>query len=129
MGGWSASPHESRARSSSTIWWRRAGRWLGALVLGVALGVGAVLGMQYRDTQLELQRLEATAGMLGAERKPARAIPKERLDAEVKAAEAVVKSLTVPWASLIEALERASTRKWRCCSCNPTPRTARCASR
>lgn len=85
--------------------------WLGALVLGGALGLAAVLGMQYRETQLELQRLEATAGVLGAERKPARAMPKERLDAEVKAAEAVVKSLTVPWASLIEALERASTKE------------------
>lgn len=85
--------------------------WLGALVLGVSLGVASVLFLQYRDTQLELERLEAAAGMLGGAPKPARAMPKERLEAEVKAAEAVVKNLTVPWASLVEALERASTRE------------------
>ena len=48
--------------------------------------------------------------MLGSDRRPARAVPKERLDEEVKAAEVVVRSLTLPWASLVETLEKASTR-------------------
>ena len=127
VGGWSASPHGSRPLELDYLVAPRRPLWLGALVLGVALGVGAVLGMQYRDLQLELQRLEATAGMLGAERKPARN-PKERLDAEVKAAEAVVKSLTVPWASLIEALERASTRS-RATALQPDAQNRTCAIR
>lgn len=90
---------------------RRRPLWLGAVILGVGLGLGAVLLMQYRDTQLELARLEAAAGLLGGERRPARVVPKERLDEEVKAAEAVVKGLTVPWAALVETLERAATRE------------------
>jgi hypothetical protein len=89
---------------------RRRPVWLGIAILVVALGLGAVLFEQYRETQLELGRLEAAAGMLGSERRPARAVPKERLDEEVKAAEVVVRSLTLPWASLVGALEKAGTR-------------------
>jgi hypothetical protein len=85
--------------------------WLGIVVLAVALGVAAELLGRYRDTQLELARLDAVAGLVSPERRPARVLPKERLDEEVKAAEAVVRSLTLPWASLIEALERAATRE------------------
>jgi Tfp pilus assembly protein PilN len=89
---------------------RRRPVWLGVAILVAALGLGGVLFEQYRDTQLELSRLEAAAGMLGSDRRPARAVPKERLDEEVKAAEIVVRSLTLPWASLVETLEKASTR-------------------
>jgi hypothetical protein len=84
---------------------------LGILVLAVSFGLAADLVVRYRDTQLELTRLEAAAGLLGTERRPARAVPKERLDEEVRAAEAVVKSLTLPWASLVETLERAAMRE------------------
>ena len=89
---------------------RRRPVWLGVAILVAALALGGVLFEQYRETQLELGRLEAAAGMLGSERRPARAVPKERLDEEVKAAEVVVRSLTLPWASLVEALEKAGTR-------------------
>jgi Tfp pilus assembly protein PilN len=89
---------------------RRRPVWLGVAILVAALGLGGVLFEQSRDTQLELGRLEAAAGMLGSDRRPARAVPKERLDEEVKAAEVVVRSLTLPWASLVETLEKASTR-------------------
>lgn len=89
---------------------RRRPIWLGALILGLALGLAVVLFKEYRDTQLELARLEAAAGLLGAERRPARAVSKERLDEEVKAAETVVRSLTLPWAALVETLERTATR-------------------
>jgi Tfp pilus assembly protein PilN len=90
---------------------RRRPVWLGALILGAALGTAAVLLKDYRDTQLELARLEAAAGLLGVERKPARVVSKERLDEEVKAAEAVVRNLTLPWSPLVETLERAATRE------------------
>jgi Tfp pilus assembly protein PilN len=89
---------------------RRRAVWLGLAILVAALAFGGVLFEQYRETQLELSRLEAAAGMLGSDRRPARAVPKERLDEEVKAAEVVVRSLTLPWASLVETLEKASTR-------------------
>lgn len=89
---------------------RRRPIWLGALILGASLGLAVVLFTQYRDTQAELVRLEAEAGMLGVERRPARVVPKERLDAELKAAEVVVRSLALPWATLVEALERAASR-------------------
>ena len=85
--------------------------WLGIVVLGLALGIGAELLARYSDVQAELTRLEAAAGLLGNERRPARVVPKERLDEEVKAAEVVMRSLTLPWAPLVEALERAATRE------------------
>lgn len=66
--------------------------------------------MRYRDAQLELARLQAAAGMVSPERRPARALPKERLEQETKAAEAVVRELTLPWGPLIGTLEEAATR-------------------
>lgn len=89
---------------------RRRPRALGLLILALALGLGAHLVARYRDVQIELARIETAAALLGAERRPARAVPKERLDEEVKAAEAVVRSLTLPWAALVETLERAARR-------------------
>jgi len=85
--------------------------WLGVLVLAAALGIGAELFARYHDAQLELARLEAATSLVSPQRRPARAVPKERLDEEVRAAEAVVRQLTLPWASLIETLERAATRE------------------
>jgi hypothetical protein len=80
------------------------------LLLALALGFAGVLAASYRDTKLELARLDAASGLLGAPRAPARVVPKERLEAEVKSAEAVVRQLTVPWGSLVQALEQAATR-------------------
>jgi hypothetical protein len=84
--------------------------WPGLLVLALSLALAAELWTRYRDAQLELARLEATSSLLSTERRPARVVPKERLDEEVKAAEAVVRRLTVPWGSLVQALEEAATR-------------------
>jgi Tfp pilus assembly protein PilN len=89
----------------------RRPRWLGVLVLAAALGIGAELFQRYREAQLELERLEATASLVSPERRPARTLPKERLDEEVRSAEAVVRQLALPWAALIETLERAATRE------------------
>ena len=85
--------------------------WLGMLVLAIALGIGAALFARYQDARLELARLEATASLVSPPRQAARAVPKERLDEEVRAAEAVVRQLTLPWAALIETIERAATRE------------------
>ena len=64
----------------------------------------------YRGVRLELARLEAQNGLAGAERRPLRAVSRERLDEESRSAEAVVRQLTVPWASVVQAIEQAAMR-------------------
>jgi 5,10-methylenetetrahydrofolate reductase len=85
--------------------------WPGLLLLVLSLAVAAALLAGHRDAQLELARLEAAGSLISAERRPPRTVPKERLDEEVKGAEAVVRRLTVPWGSLVQAVEQASTRE------------------
>jgi Tfp pilus assembly protein PilN len=84
--------------------------WPGLLVLGLALAVAGELAHRYREAQLERLRLETAASLITPERRPIRAVPKERLDEEAKGVQAVVRQLTVPWGSLIEAIERAASR-------------------
>ncbi|HYL25768.1 MAG TPA: hypothetical protein VEV21_15365, partial [Burkholderiales bacterium] len=80
------------------------------LLLALALAVSAEVLLRYRDVRQELGRLEAQAGLALPGGRPARALPKERLDEQAKNAEAVVRQLTLPWASLIGAIEQAATR-------------------
>lgn len=87
---------------------RRA--WPGIFLLALSLGLAGVLGVHYRNIQLELRRLETAGSLVSTERRPARALPKERLDEAVKNAEAVVRQLTLPWASLAESIESAATQ-------------------
>lgn len=84
--------------------------WPGALLLAVSLVVAGALGMHYRNVLVELERLETAGGLLSAERRPQRAIPKERVEEEAKYAETVVRQLTLPWASLVGTIEEAATR-------------------
>jgi len=84
--------------------------WPGVLVLAGSLAIAGVLGIHYRDVRVELERLETAGGLLSAERRPQRAIPKERIDEAVKNAETVVRQLTLPWASLAETIESAATK-------------------
>lgn len=84
--------------------------WPGLLVLAGALAVAGVLSLHYQTIQIELERLETTGGLVSAERRPTRAVTKERLEDEVKNAETVVRQLTLPWATLVETVEQASTR-------------------
>ena len=84
--------------------------WPGALLLAVSLAVAGELAMRYRDVQVELARLETSGSLVSVERRPLRAIPRERLEEEAKIVEAVVRQLTLPWASLVEAIEEAATR-------------------
>ena len=65
---------------------------------------------RYRDVRQELGRLDAQAGLVLPGGSKARALPKERLDEQAKNAEAVVRQLTLPWGSLIGAIEQAATR-------------------
>ena len=87
----------------------RRPRWPGILVLALALGLAGTLLARYRDAQHEVLRLEAASGL--AHERPARAVPRERLDDESRAAEAVVRQLTLPWAALLGAIEQTATRE------------------
>jgi len=84
--------------------------WPGVLLLAVALGLAGVLGTHYHTLRLKLERLETAGGLVAGERRPQRAIPRERIEEEAKNAEAVVRQLALPWASLVETVEQASTR-------------------
>ena len=88
----------------------RRAAWPGALLLAVALALGSYLGVRYHEARQALVRLETESGLLSPERRPVRVLPRERLQSESKAAEAVVRQLTVPWAGLVAAREKASTR-------------------
>ena len=76
----------------------------------MALALGAVVLERYRDVRDDLARLQAQAGLVLPGGRATRALPKERLDEQAKSAEAVVRQLTLPWASLIGAIEQAATR-------------------
>jgi hypothetical protein len=80
------------------------------LVLALSLAVAAGLGERYRDARVEVARLETQSGLIAPER-PAKPIPRERLDEEARAAEAVVRQLTLPWAALIATIEQAAATK------------------
>jgi hypothetical protein len=84
--------------------------WPGLVVLAVSLALAGELALRYRDVRHEVVRLEAQAGLVLPSDRPMRAPPKERLDEQAKSAEAVVRQLTLPWASLIGAIEQAATR-------------------
>ncbi|HET7366100.1 MAG TPA: hypothetical protein VFJ70_21200 [Burkholderiales bacterium] len=79
-------------------------------LLIVALAASAVVMQRYRDVRQELGQLEAQAGLVLPGGRPARGLPKERLDEQAKSAEAVVRQLTLPWGSLIGAIEQAATK-------------------
>lgn len=89
----------------------RAAVWPGVLVLAIALAIAGALLLRYRDTQDQLARLQATGKLVTPERRPQVGVSKERLEAEVKSAESVVRQLSLPWAALIQAIERSATRE------------------
>lgn len=87
----------------------RRSRWLGYLVLAVSLAVAGGMTLRYRDAQRELARLQAASGLLGAGPRPARAVPQERLRAEMKTVQTVLRRLALPWGPLLRAVEQATS--------------------
>lgn len=80
-------------------------------MLLLSLAVAGAVGLQYRKVGIELARLQAATGLAVVPARGAVAtVPKGRLDEQTKAAEAVVRELTVPWGPLVQALERSATR-------------------
>jgi hypothetical protein len=88
---------------------RRRPRLLGLAVLAVAFVAAGMLVERYRDVKLELEETEARQGLSGGERRPARALTRERLEEEVKSAEAVLRQLVLPWGTIIETVEEVAT--------------------
>lgn len=88
----------------------RRRRLAGIVVLALALAAAGTLASRHRDTQQRLQQLEAAEGLLNASPSP-RAAPRERLDEQVKGAQAIVRQLALPWAELIDSLERSAMRE------------------
>lgn len=84
--------------------------WLGVVVLAMSLAVAGQLLLRYRDAQIELARLETSAGLVGPAQRPAPSASRERLDEEVRNAETVVRQLALPWGTLVQAIEQAATR-------------------
>jgi hypothetical protein len=81
----------------------------GFAVLAVAILAAGMLVERYREVKIELQRIEAQQGLLGTEKRAARAVPRERIEEEVKSAEAVLRQLALPWSTIIETIEGATT--------------------
>lgn len=86
----------------------RRPRWPGFALLALSFAVAGALVDRYVDLQGELQRLEAARGLLGAERRPARAVTAQQLAEQTKGVETVVRQLALPWAALVESVEGAA---------------------
>lgn len=88
----------------------RRPRLAGLMVMVLALGVAGTLLHKHQSAQQRLQQLEAAESLLSSARPP-RAVPRERLDEQLKSAQATVRQLALPWAELIDALERSAMRE------------------
>jgi hypothetical protein len=87
----------------------RRPQWIGVSVLILALAVSGDMVLRYRNALNELATVDAAQGLLSANRRPPRAVSKERLDEEAKIIDAAVRQLSIPWAQMIEAVEAASS--------------------
>jgi Tfp pilus assembly protein PilN len=83
--------------------------WIGVSLLVIALAVAGDIVWRYRDARNQLAALDAAQGLLNVDRRPQRAVPKERLDEEAKIIDSAVRQLTLPWAQMIQAVEAASS--------------------
>ena len=89
---------------------RRQPRLAGMVVLAAAVVLAGHLVERYSAAQARLQQLEAAEGLLSTSR-PAKTIPRERLEGEMKSAQATVRQLALPWGELIDSLERAALKE------------------
>lgn len=89
---------------------RKRGRLAGFIVLSISLVLAGGLVFEYRKAQQRLHELDAVEALLSRAR-PAPVIPRERLDGEMKSAQATVRQLALPWAELIDSLEHAAMKE------------------
>ncbi len=86
----------------------RGPRALGLVVLAISIAAAGLLIERYREAKLELDRIEAGQRLLGPGRQAAQATPR-RLEEEAKSVEAVLRQLALPWGTIIETVEGATT--------------------
>src|SRR5437879_10507714 len=79
----------------------RRPHWPGLVVLAVSLAVAGGMLARYRDAQREVVRLEAESGLIAPDRRPARAVSRERLEEAAKLAEGVGRHPALPWGQLL----------------------------
>jgi len=89
---------------------RRRGRLVGLIVLSISLVLAGGLLFKYREAQQRLHELAASDALLSGAR-PAPIMSRERLEGEMKSAQATVRQLALPWAQLIDSLERAAIKE------------------
>ena len=89
---------------------RRRARAAGLLVLAASLALAGGLVFKYTEVKRALYQLDAAQALLETAR-PARALPREGAEGELKSAREAVRQLALPWAKLIDSLERASNRE------------------
>src|SRR5258708_19707180 len=77
--------------------------WIGASVLILAIAVAGDMVLRYRDTRHELAALDAPQGLLNAHRRPQRAVPKQRLDAETNINDPLVLHHPPPPARMLQS--------------------------
>ena len=86
---------------------RRGGRVAGFAVLAASLVLAGAILFKYDETRKRLRQLDTVQALLSAPR----AAPRAHAEAEIKSAQAAVRQLALPWAQLIDSLERAATRE------------------
>ena len=89
---------------------RRRGRLVGLIVLSISLVLAGGLLFKYREAQQRLHELAASDALLSGAR-PAPIMSRERLEGEMKSAQATVRQLALPWAELVDSLERSAMRE------------------
>jgi hypothetical protein len=89
---------------------RTRGRLTGFFVLGLSLVLAGGLVFKYREAQQRVHEIEAVESLVSSSR-PAPTVPRERLEGEIKTAQATVRQLALPWGQLIDSLERASVKE------------------
>src|SRR2546430_15276580 len=79
----------------------RRPQWIGVSVLILALALSGDMVLRYRNALNELAAVDAAQGLLSANRRPPRALSKERLDEEAKIIDAAVARVRISWGALI----------------------------
>ena len=88
----------------------RRNRVFGFSLLALSIVLAGFLVLEYQKAQQRLHQIEAREALLNAAR-PARVVPRERLDEQMKSAQATVRQLALPWPQLIDSLERAAVKE------------------
>lgn len=96
----------------------------GVGVLLAALLIAGALTHRYADARRQLAASQSDAPSSPARQLPVQAVPRERVTEDAKRAQEVVRQLTLPWMSMIAAVERAATQDIAVLQMQPEPQQA-----